>query len=520
LGGGIKGSRIAHSWSVRSLGYLFPSCSMALPSLHYPYSMIPTFQTSSNDERLVREKMVFGVPRESVKLILETYGVSPEEIDGIAVGTENQHLFPKYADFRGGCFGLSRGAFKQTLFEVASRVSKYRNQLPILDDGYYLLRQPAFAKRRRELKRIFSDEFGLNCPVTFLDHHFCHAASAYYTSGFKEATVVTVDGGGDGKSCRVYGVADGRFQDLHSISTFDSIGNFYAYVTEVCGFKAGRHEGKVTGLAAYGEPVYIPQLQRILAEKNGEVTNVARVFYLSALKEIERLLPKDFSHKDLAASIQTYTEHMIENIVSRWTKETGHGNVALAGGVFSNVKINQRVDELPNVNSAFVHPSMSDEGIPVGAALAAYFMSGGEYDPNFVAMEHVYLGPCYSNEEIGQELNKHGVAAAYYEHVEPEIAQLLAGGAVVARFNGRMEYGPRALDNRSILYQPTDPSVNYWMNDALQRTEFMPFAPVVMAEYASKCFKGLKGAKDTARFMTITFDCTDWMAETCPGGPH
>jgi carbamoyltransferase len=106
------------------------------------------------------------------------------------------------------------------------------------------------------------------------------------------------------------------------------------------------------------------------------------------------------------------------------------------------------------------------------------------------------------------------------DNVEREIGRRLAEGAVVARFNGRMEYGPRALGNRTIFYQATDPSVNYWMNDALKRTEFMPFAPIVMAEHAGQCFNNIEGAENTARFMTITFDCTEWMAKTCPGVVH
>jgi carbamoyltransferase len=173
------------------------------------------------------------------------------------------------------------------------------------------------------------------------------------------------------------------------------------------------------------------------------------------------------------------------------------------------------------VTSVFVHPGMSDEGMPVGAALSMYYqLSGARYDPDFQAMEHVYLGPEFSNQEIQQELTEQGIDAAYHEDIEPVIARLLAEGAVVARFNGRMEYGPRALGNRTILYQATDPTVTYWMNDALQRTEFMPLAPVVMAEHASKCFQNIAGAENTARFMIITFDCTDWMAQTCPGVVH
>ena len=135
-------------------------------------------------------------------------------------------------------------------------------------------------------------------------------------------------------------------------------------------------------------------------------------------------------------------------------------------------------------------------------------------------MEHVYLGPEFSNQEIGSELEKAGVDAQFYNEVEPEIARLLVEGKVVARFNGKMEYGPRALGNRTILYKTDDCAINHWLNQCLNRTEFMPFAPVVMAEHAQKCFVGLDGAENAARFMTITFNCTEWMAKTNPGVVH
>lgn len=474
------------------------------------------------DERIVREKMVFGIPRESIKMILKTNKISPDQINAIAIASKNQHLIGNYKDYRGGWFGDShRTKFKKYLFEFSSYVSKYRTQFPFLDNVYYTLRQPAFRKRRKELKRILREEFGFKCQVHFIDHHFCHITSAYYTSGYRDATVFSIDGGGDGKSGRIYDVVNGEFKELIDISSFDSLGCFYSYVTQICGYKAGKHEGKITGLAAYGKPEYIPLLQKILIRQNGTVKNIANVFFLSALKEFERLLPKDFSHSNLAASMQNYTEDMVVDIVKHWLEKTNHYNVALAGGLFANVKINQRIHEIPGVQSVFVHPGMSDEGMPVGAALTLYYnLSGAKYNSDFVTMEHVYLGQEFSDEEIRQELEKQDVEATRHNEVELEIARLLADGAVVARFNGKMEYGPRALGNRTILYQSTDPTVNYWMNDALKRTEFMPFAPVVMAEHAKKCFKNLEGAEDTARFMTITFDCTEWIAKTCPGVVH
>lgn len=474
-----------------------------------------------NDERLVREKMVFGVPRRSIQMILDLLGIAPDEVDAIAVATKNQHFMNEYRDFKDGWFGLQRGRYKQMLFRIASEISRYRGRFPFLDSAYYLMRQPSFARRRMALRKIFREEFGFSCPIYFLDHHFCHAAAAYFTSGFRNATVVSIDGGGDAKSGRVYDVVDGRFTEMTSISSFDSLGAFYSYITQLCGFKAGRHEGKITGLAAYGQPVYVPQLQKIIIHENGRVRNIANVFYLSALEELERLLPRDFCHRDLAASVQVYTEQMVVDLVRHWIERTGHRCVALAGGLFANVKVNQRIHEMPEVESIFVHPGMSDEGVGVGAALGLYYTRSVEaYDASWPVMEHVYLGPEFSDEEIRQALERQQVDAIRYDPVEPEIARLLAAGAVVARFNGRMEYGPRALGNRSILYQATDPTVHYWMNDALKRTEFMPFAPVVMAEFADQCFHRVDGASNTARFMTITFDCTEWMAHHCPGVVH
>jgi carbamoyltransferase len=135
-------------------------------------------------------------------------------------------------------------------------------------------------------------------------------------------------------------------------------------------------------------------------------------------------------------------------------------------------------------------------------------------------MQHAYLGAEFSDGEISEELDRCGLNYIRCEEIEREVALLLSKGYVVARFNGRMEYGPRALGNRSILYQPTDRSVNDWLNKDLKRTEFMPFAPSTLAEYASQSYLNIEGATDAARFMTITFNCTDWMKKHCPGVVH
>jgi carbamoyltransferase len=132
----------------------------------------------------------------------------------------------------------------------------------------------------------------------------------------------------------------------------------------------------------------------------------------------------------------------------------------------------------------------------------------------------VYLGPEYSARDIEAELQRTDLPYRFVPNIEAEVARLLASGSVVARFNGRMEYGPRALGNRSILYTPTDPSVNDWLNKNLKRTEFMPFAPSTLFEEAPRCYEGLAGGEAPARYMTITFQCTEWMRTHCPGVVH
>jgi carbamoyltransferase len=331
-----------------------------------------------------------------------------------------------------------------------------------------------------------------------------------------------MDGAGDNSSSHVYLVKDDHFQKLWNVDSFDSVGNYYAYITHICGFKAQKHEGKITGLAAYGKPVYVDILKRFTTYEDGRTVNKGRVFYWSAVKALEKALPKDFKREDLASSIQAVLEEVCCAYVRYWVDKTGCGDVALAGGVFANVKLNQRIHELKNVNSVFIHPGMGDEGLALGAAFALSVMlgstSGMKISP--VKLTDVYFGPSFSDREIKGVMEKEGLRAEYVQEIERKVAELLAQGYVVSRFDGRMEYGPRALGNRSILYQATDTTVNDWLNKRLKRTEFMPFAPVTLEEFADQCYKNLGGARYPAKFMTITLDCTDWMKKHCPAVVH
>jgi carbamoyltransferase len=215
------------------------------------------------------------------------------------------------------------------------------------------------------------------------------------------------------------------------------------------------------------------------------------------------------------------TEKIAVEYIGYWLRKTGKKRVALAGGVVANVKVNQRIHEIPEVEELFVYPAMSDEGLSAGSAL----IEAARTEPSLQSggnkcFDTVYLGPGFTEKQIAAALQAKGLPTAEMKESDREVAQLIADGYVVARFNGRMEYGPRALGNRTIMYRPDDPTANDWLNHRLDRTEFMPFAPVTLVEDAHDCYVNLSGAEDTARYMTITFDCTPEMARTCSGVVH
>jgi carbamoyltransferase len=319
---------------------------------------------------------------------------------------------------------------------------------------------------KRKIRKFMEKEFHIKCPIDFVDHHFAHACGAYFTLGKKDAIVITLDGGGDGYCSRIYKVKNGIFENLYNEISYNSIGNYYAYVTKLLGFKAQKHEGKITGLAAYGKAIYRDIFRKfIFCDDNGRLRNIGRVFMWTALPKIRNALPKDYKSEDVAASIQTLLEEEVAKYCEYWIIKSRLRDVVLVGGVFANVKLNQRIHELDCVDSVFVHPGMTDGGLNVGSAYASYYKYDNfETDYSKLIINDVYFGHGFTNEEIEADLKKSGLEYQYVEDIEKCVAHLLSTRKVVARFDGRMEYGPRALGNRSIFYQATDVSVNDWLN--------------------------------------------------------
>jgi carbamoyltransferase len=353
--------------------------------------------------------------------------------------------------------------------------------------------------------------FGWQDKLARHDHHLSHAANAYLPSGFERALIVTIDGYGSGLAGSIGLGESGRIKRLSELRFPNSLGTLYETVTGSLGFRPDRHAGKIVGLAAYGDPGVLADvlMSRVRFEDGtfrlADNLNV----YLS------RHLASEFPMIDVAAAYQHVLERVAARWVRHWVERTGCGAIVLSGGVTANVKLNQRLFEVPGVERIFVYPNMGDGGCGTGVAL---YDSWGARPPE--AVHDVYLGPDYGDADIRAELEREGLAFRQPENLARTVAEAIAGDKVVARFGGRMEYGPRALGNRSILYHGRDPQVNQWLNQRLGRTEFMPFAPVTLWEARERCYHGVAGAEHAAEFMTITFDCTDFMRRHCPAAVH
>lgn len=473
------------------------------------------------EERLCRMKLASGLPRDAIAHVIAAAGIKPADIDQVAVAQQVCVYEPEPIPWSG--WFESQEVLKTYRFDnLSSRLAPVVGRFPLVWKVHHQFKKMRSQERIRELPALLNDAYGIQAPVSYYDHHYCHATSAYYTSGFERALVITLDGGGDGRSGSVYVGENGRLRELAGVDSFNSLGNFYSYVTEICGFRAEKDEGKITGLAAVGKPIYADTLREFIHyHEPGQIRYRVPMYFRSAVRLISERLPADFDRADLAASVQLILEEVGTQFVDYWVRKTGLKNLAVAGGVFANVKFNQRVHELPGVENIFIHPAMDDSGLSVGSALAALSERPDEDPKRLIqSLTNVYFGNQYTDAEIEVAVESSDCQANYLPNIHKEVARLLAEGHVVARFTGAMEYGPRALGHRTILYQTTDPSVNDWLNTRLKRTEFMPFAPATLTKFATSRYEGMDGAMDPARFMTITFNCTEQMKRESPGVVH
>jgi carbamoyltransferase len=374
------------------------------------------------------------------------------------------------------------------------------------------------------LADFFRFRFGHAPRVQLVPHYLAHAASVYRLSGFPEALTFSADVSGDSVSTFVTHGDRGHILPLKSIRRPNSLGLFYSMVTQHLGFARDNDEYKVMGLASYGEREL--DLSFLLRWSEGEhyfnyqqymkpvgprdpMPSKQEALYNAAL--IEKLGPPRLPtepltqhHKDLAYSVQKTLERCVLDLLTYYHGETGSRRVAIAGGVGLNCVMNQRIAALPWVDELWVQPAASDAGGSLGAATEVIAGKGVELEP----MRDCYLGPEFSDDEIAGFIRAYGVPARRVEDPAVYAAERISEGKILAWFQGRMEFGPRALGNRSILADPRDPHMKDKINATIKfREDFRPFAPAVLVERVSDCF--VDGFP--APYMTLTFDVReDW----------
>jgi carbamoyltransferase len=455
------------------------------------------------EERLSRIKNHFCFPERSIDWLLRSTETRPEDLDAVAIASE--HII-------GGFTGPD-------LIRSYARTNHPMTQLRRV-----ARRTPLHSIRRRqrhEERLVAVSSLGLPVHRTsFVEHHTAHAAAAYHGSPWKEepVLVITCDGQGDGLSASVrIGERGILSRELATVKDADSLGSIYATVTALMGMVPLEHEYKLMGMAPYapssGAERSYHQFEGLLEftgpggmswERRKGVPSMDYA-YPFFRRRLER-------HRFdwVAAGLQRFTEEHLARWITNAVAATGIRKVALGGGVFMNVKANQRIYELEDVDDLFIFPSCGDETNSMGAAfeVVAGNPTGVATADPIAPIEDVYWGPTITDDDVRAllpDVTARGLIVRQPDDIEAAVADLLVAGEVVARAKGRMEFGARALGNRSILADPTRKDVVRIINDMIKSRDFwMPFAPAILAEESDDYLQNPRGMR--APYMIMTFD--------------
>jgi carbamoyltransferase len=366
--------------------------------------------------------------------------------------------------------------------------------------------------------------------VNFTNHHFSHVLGSFYFTTWKEkALYITADGGGDGAFYSAYIFDGDTLSNIHkSEDTIQypqypqaSIGQAYSIVTELLGFTRNKHEGKITGLAAFGKGKFTKQILSVF--KVDPDLNISST--LESEKQLKDFLTKIYentSKEELAASIQQATEILIVKWIREIQKKYDFNYIGMSGGVFSNVKLNQEVAKIENINEVFIFPPMGDDGLSVGNIVDFLIKEHGIKDVirHRSVMAIPYFGNTYSRVDIVAQVNNFENLKVYKKSDYIKASARLLEDHIGAIFFDGMEMGPRALGARTIMASPKNKDINNSLNQRLDRTEFMPFAPFVRDVDAEDVYEVNDINRYACKFMTITTDVKDKFAKNISAVVH
>ena len=463
---------------------------------------------ATEEERFRRVKHWAGFPSEAIQFCLKEAGISIDQVDHIAIGRDPRAKFWKKIKF----------ALSNPAIGIPTIWDRFNNSKKVasIEDEFVEL-----------FPGIQADK--IRSKLHWVEHHRSHLASAFFASPFEEAALLSIDGSGD-FSTTMLGVGKGnQIEVIDSLDFPNSIGIFYSAMTQYLGFPHYGDEYKVMGLAPYGKPKYIDKLRKLVILKEGGLFDLDQMYFnptksgvvsygmdnlpvVATLfgKEIENLFgparksSEDLSqyHKDIAASVQKYTEEIIFHILKYLHKKTGLSNVCIAGGVAQNSVANGKLTENTPFKEVYIPSAGHDAGISMGAAL--YVHNQILKKERMPAIWSAYTGSQYSNEDIEAYLKSKDIEYQKYngDDLYNVVADRLADGGVIGWFQGRAEFGPRALGARSILADPRRADAKELLNSKIKKREsFRPFAPSILEDYVHEYFE----KTDKVPFMEKVF---------------
>lgn len=450
---------------------------------------------AANEERYTKRKLEVKFPTNSIGHALEFAGLKPKDIEVVSFPTTEftktlSRIIPQQKE---SYYAFRRRKCPRPMFESAMHYTKYAmtsvNRAPFCD---------AISKAlvRKELEHMGFRDFKLYST----EHHAAHAATAAFTSGMNDALVVTLDGLGDGLSGSINTFEKGELRRVHSISARNSLGIFFEQVTNLVGMRELEDEGKVMAMADYSFPFDFSKNKLrdfFRVEGNEIIAKYGPITQYRMLRNVAWQTPREqFSYM-----AQQLLERILEKFFANIIEDYGKSYVAMSGGLMSNVKANMRIRELSGLRKWYIFPHMGDGGIALGSAMHTNYALNNISKYRF---NDAYLGDEYGDSAIVSSLK--GVKGITYER-DPDpgahAAELIDKHEYVFWFNGRMEYGPRALGNRSIVAKADSDSVKDRLNLFVKQREwYQPFAPSMLAEDAGKLLYSSKGASS---FMTMAY---------------
>jgi len=453
------------------------------------------------EERFSRKKFDSSFPENSINYCFKYAGIEAGDLDAIAFFWDPRLYFAKKLKY-----------FFRYLPNTINLV-----RLRGIQSGYLSI--------ERELRK----RYGYNGRFCFVGHHLAHAASAFMLSSFEKATIVSIDGIGEFDTTWC-GLGEGcAIRPIYKLSAPYSLGQVYSSVTQYLGFYPLSDEYKVMGLAAYGEPKFIDYFREIVPLDSNLYKVDIRYFnyFWGSKKRYSRRFEKIFGpprepdeeisrrHKDIAASLQMRLEEVMCHIVEKAVGHTGVNNVCLAGGVALNSVANGLLTENKIAENVFIPPCASDSGASLGAALFVYYQLYGS--DKGACLKTAFLGPAYNNESIETVLNANKVKYRKSDNIYADAAGYLKEEKVIGWFQGRMEFGQRALGARSIIANPKSHEMKDIVNKKIKHRElFRPFAASIMEEYQSDFFYHSRPAP----FMTEVFRVREDKAAEVPAIVH